>query len=67
MPISDILCGSKLAIFLPWYKISPDLTLTAPEMERMRDDLPAPFAPNSATMVPGLTSIRTPLTALMMP
>ena len=61
MPSLTIAAGSSPSMRWPSKAIEPLRIRLRPVMARRIDDLPAPFAPMSATVSPSLTSIETPL------
>ena len=63
MPSLTIAEGSSPSMRLPSKVIEPLRIRLRPVMARRIDDLPAPFAPMSATVSPWLRSIDTPFSA----
>src|SRR3712207_3267202 len=57
MPIRTIFSGENRSMRRPWNSIDPAVERTRPEMARSVVDLPAPFAPSTATTPPSDTSM----------
>ena len=63
MPSLTIAAGSRPSIRWPSKVMEPLRILLRPVIARRIEDLPAPFAPMSATVSPWLSSIETPFSA----
>jgi len=59
-PCATIAEGRARAISLPAKRIAPCQARNTPEIARLSVDLPAPFAPSTATISPSFTARLTP-------